>query len=166
MARTLTEKQVLNKLKIKDFRHMTKDKIVSFTSMLDRMDPEVAKKALEQFPHFKDMATGVVHGLKETSDSVMKHNANSNEIYMNICSSIIVSLEEELKRETLSFDEKEWIIDRIIEVSKDVKEKDSENKQFLSNIWKSVAVVGSVALVVGAALLGVNINNKNGGSTV
>lgn len=31
---------------------MTKDKVMTMVTMLDRMDPEVAKKALEQFPEF------------------------------------------------------------------------------------------------------------------
>lgn len=50
MRYNLSEKKVLKKLGIEDFRHMTKDKIVQFASMLPQMDPEVAKKALEQFP--------------------------------------------------------------------------------------------------------------------
>ena len=49
MNRTLTEANVLKKLDIEDFRHLTKDKVITMASMLDRMDPEVAKKALEQF---------------------------------------------------------------------------------------------------------------------
>ena len=52
MSRPLTEQQVLKKLKIEDFRHLTKDKVIAMASMLDKMDPEVAKKALEQFPDF------------------------------------------------------------------------------------------------------------------
>ena len=45
MARSLTEQKVLKKLGIDDFRHLTKDKVITMASMLDRMDPEVAKKA-------------------------------------------------------------------------------------------------------------------------
>ena len=52
MSKTLTEQKVLKKLGIPDFRHMTKDKVVRFASMLPKMNPEVAKKALEQFPEF------------------------------------------------------------------------------------------------------------------
>ena len=41
--------------------HLTKDKVIKMASMLDKMDPEVAKKALEQFPEFanttKEMLT-------------------------------------------------------------------------------------------------------------
>ena len=42
MGRPLTEQQVLKKLKIEDFRHLTKDKVIAMASMLDKMDPEVA----------------------------------------------------------------------------------------------------------------------------
>lgn len=44
MSRTLTEKKVLKKLGIDDFRHLTKEKVITMATMLDKMDPEVAKK--------------------------------------------------------------------------------------------------------------------------
>lgn len=50
MNKTLTEKQVLKKLGIPDFRHLSKEKMIKLATMLPHMDPEVAKKALEQFP--------------------------------------------------------------------------------------------------------------------
>ena len=46
MKRTIKEKKVLKKLGIPDFRHMTKDKIIKFATMLPYMDPLVAKAAL------------------------------------------------------------------------------------------------------------------------
>ena len=48
-SKVLSESQVLEKLDIPDFRHLSKDKIMTFFSMLPSMDPEVAKKAIEQF---------------------------------------------------------------------------------------------------------------------
>ena len=44
MSKMLTETQVLKKLNIPDFRHLSKDNVMSFVSMIDKMDPEVAKK--------------------------------------------------------------------------------------------------------------------------
>ena len=52
MSKTITEQKGLNKLDILDLRHITKDKVMGFESMLPDMDPEVAKKVLEQFPEF------------------------------------------------------------------------------------------------------------------
>ena len=65
MNRTLTEQKVLKNLGIPDFRHMTREKVTGFVSMLPRMDPEVAKKALEQFPDFTKTAQTITASLKE-----------------------------------------------------------------------------------------------------
>lgn len=46
MSKPLTEQKVLRKLGIQDFRHLTKDKVITMASMLDKVDPEVAKKQL------------------------------------------------------------------------------------------------------------------------
>lgn len=43
----MSEAKVLKKLDIADFRHLIKDKVIKMASMLYKMDPEVAKKALE-----------------------------------------------------------------------------------------------------------------------
>lgn len=48
MARTIGEAKALKILDIPDFRHLTKEKAVQLVSMLDRVDPEVAKAVLEQ----------------------------------------------------------------------------------------------------------------------
>lgn len=65
MSKPLTEKQVLKKLGIPDFRHMTKAKVMQFATMLPYMDPEVAKMALEQFPEFAKRATEILLNIKK-----------------------------------------------------------------------------------------------------
>lgn len=54
MSRQLSEKQVLEMLGIPDFRHLSKDRIMSFTSALPQMEPQVAIAALQQVPHFDE----------------------------------------------------------------------------------------------------------------
>lgn len=59
MARPYTEQQVLKKLDIPDFRHLTKEKVIAFATMVPKMNPEVAKEALEQFPNFASTSLDV-----------------------------------------------------------------------------------------------------------
>lgn len=66
MNRLLTEQKVLKKLGIEDFRHLTKYKVITMASMLDKMDPELAKKALEQFPHFSNTVKEILTRNKDT----------------------------------------------------------------------------------------------------
>ena len=72
MGRSLTEAQVLKKLDIVDFRHLTKEKVMSMATMLDKMDPEVAKKALEQFPEFASTMRQILSEYKQSLDEGMK----------------------------------------------------------------------------------------------
>lgn len=75
MSRTLTEKKVLKKLGIDDFRHLTKEKVITMATMLDKMDPEVAKKALEQFPEFAKVSKDMLKEYKETLDKGLETNS-------------------------------------------------------------------------------------------
>ena len=55
MGQLMTEKDVLAKLGVKDFRSISKENIINFASMLQEMEPEVAMKALEQVPEFGEV---------------------------------------------------------------------------------------------------------------
>lgn len=156
MSRPLTEQQVLKKLKIEDFRHLTKDKVIAMASMLDKMDPEVAKKALEQFPDFANTMKEVLVQYKENLDTLLKENGDSVKAYYDSCDAILSSLQKELDREELSFDERKYIIDKMLEVNQMKGMKDTENKKFLATL--AMCGVAAVTVVAGtlAAVLGAN----------
>lgn len=149
MNKPMTEQKVLKKLNIEDFRHLTKDKVITMASMLDKMDPEVAKKALEQFPEFATTTKEMLIEYKETLDKGLEANKESVQTYYDSCSSIILSLQKQLEDGTLSFEERKYIIDRMLEVSRMMGEKDSENKKFIATL----AVVGATAACVASAVL-------------
>lgn len=156
MGRTLTEKQVLKKLGIEDFRHLTKDKVITMASMLDRMDPEVAKKALEQFPKFADTMKDILRDYKQSLDKALEENGESVQSYYASCDAIICSLQKQLEKEDLSFEERKYIIDKMIEVNKMKGDKDSENKKFLATLAGFGVVVVGIATTVLASTLGGN----------
>lgn len=162
MNRSFNEKQVLKKLGISDFRHMTKDKIVRFVSMLPYMDPEVAKKALDQFPAFADLAGTIITEYKGIVDAVIKGNASSQDSVYVSCSNILDSLRDELQRDDLTPEERDRIADRMIEVAKIISEKDSENKKFLIKVMVIVGITVSAVTGAAAAILGTNTNVDNG----
>ncbi|MBO6240531.1 MAG: hypothetical protein J6O61_06765 [Butyrivibrio sp.] len=158
MAYTMTEKKVLRKLGISDFKHMTKDKVIKFATMLPYMDPEVAKKALEQFPAFKDLATELVTQYKNAVDKAYESNNKSQDAFFAACNRIIDSLHKELEDDNIDSEERSRIEDKMIDVAAMIGEKDSENKNFIMKIIGAGALV--VALVGGtaAAILGANSN--------
>ncbi len=151
----LTEKQVLKKLNIPDFRHLSKDKIMTFFSMLPNMDPEVAKKAIEQFPTYAGTVKEIVSEYKGFLEKALADNAESVQSYYAICNSILNTLSNMLEQDDLSFDEKKYIIDQMLEVESRVRQKDTENKKHRLKIvgWASVVIItciGGLAAVLGA----------------
>jgi len=155
MARSLTEQKVLKKLGIPDFRHMTKDKIIAFATMLPKMDPEVAKKALEQFPEFSKTATEIVSYYKEMIEKGFDKDTESVNSFYLTCDSIVSTLKEQLQDEKLTFEEKQIIIDKMIELAKMKSDKDSENKRFISDVVGKVTLGVGVVIATVATVLGV-----------
>lgn len=144
MSKQLTEQKVLKKLDIADFRHITKDKVIIMASMLDKMDPEVAKKALEQFPEFATTTKEMLREYKDTLDKGLELNSESVKAYYNSCNSIIETLQKQLEDNSLSFEDKKYIIEKMCEISDRIGEKDSENKKFIV----TMAMLGTVAVGV------------------
>lgn len=110
--RSLTEQKVLKKLEIEDFRHLTKDKAIMIASMLDRMEPEVAKKVIEQFSHFSDTMKELLLDYKQTLDKVFDENSESVNSFYESCNATIMSLQKLLEKDDLKFEERKYIIDK------------------------------------------------------
>lgn len=155
MNKTLTEQKVLKKLGIEDFRHLTKDKVITMASMLDKMEPEVAKKAIEQFPNFSNTMKEILHEYKESLDRAQEGNAESVKSFYDSCDMIINSLQKELEKDNQTFEERKYIIDKMMEVAKMKGDKDSENKKFiLTMVVTGVVALGTAATVLLSALGG------------
>lgn len=157
MPYSLNEKKVLKKLDIPDFRHMTKDKIVEFASMLPRMDPEVAKKALEQFPEFKDMAIEVVKNLQLTYEQGVKSADHSQDQFYAACNRVIDDLNNYRSKNDLSEEQEREIRNDVLRIVEFMAEKDSEHKAFILSTVKTVCASAVVIVLAASSLLGNNI---------
>lgn len=149
MSKPMTEQKVLKKLGIENFRYLTKDKVITMASMLDKMDPEVAKKAIEQFPNFSETMKEILHEYKESLDKALETNAESVKSFYDSCDTILCSLQKELEKDGLTFEEKKYIIDKMMEVNRMKGEKDSENKKFIA----TMGLLGTTAAIIGAVIL-------------
>lgn len=155
MIKPISEQKVLKKLGIEDFRHLTKDKVITMASMLDKMDPEVAKKAIEQFPNFSDTMKEILHDYKEFLDKAQEANAESVKSFYDSCDMTISSLQKELERTDQTFEERKYIIDKMMELNRMKGNKDSENKKFIATMALfGVAALGLVAGALSSALGG------------
>ena len=158
MQRSLTEAQVLKKLNIEDFRHLTKDKVISMATMLDKMDPEVAKKALEQFPEFANTMRQILADYKQSLDEGMRQNAEGVKSYYDTCDVIISSCQKQLEQEDLSLEERRFILEQMVLVAKMKGEKNTEDKKLI--VMMSVIGLTAIGLTAGALITALGGNFK------
>jgi len=150
----MTEEKVLKKLNIVDFRHLTKEKVVKMASMLDKMDPEVAKKALEQFPDFAKTTKELLSDYKYVLDKGLESNNESVKKCYDKYNTIIDVLKKELESENLSFEERKYIIEQMKVIAEKIDKKDTENKKFVFGMTLLSTAVVAGAISVFASILG------------
>ena len=156
MTRNMTEEKVLKKLGIEDFRHLTKAKVIDLASMLDKMDPEVAKKALEQFPEFAGTVKEILSDYKDSLDKGLESGNESIKSVYDTYSAIIQSLQSELNKDEYSFEERKYFIEQMKDLADKVDQKDSEHKRWIAGMMILAGTVAVAAVTVVATALGAN----------
>lgn len=157
MQRTLSEEKVLKQLGINSFREMSKDKIMEFSSMITDMEPEVAIKALEQFPNFMELSTSVISTVKDTLQTLIKGNDENEKEQLKMCSTVIDALQSELSLENISSEERARIESELLSVLSIIRDMNVENKKFRRETITKILSFGGMIIAIGASLIGANI---------
>ncbi len=160
----MNDKKVLEQLGIKDFRHITREKVVTMASTLDKLDPEIAKKALEQFPEFTKSMREVLVEYKNVIEKGIESNDAGMKAVYDECNIITEALKQLLENENLSFVEKKYVIERMRDMAQLLSEKDSENKKFILNVVGIITTAVAVVLTITGSVIGVNTHLKIGNS--
>lgn len=133
MTKLMTEQEVLEKLNIKDFRHMSKDKVIAaFSSMLPNMSPEVALKVLDQFPSYSQTMTDVATQYKNILVNCVDSGSVSTKQSIIICQTVIDALKAQLDKDDISFEERKFYVEQMQQTARTVQEINSEHHSFLA----------------------------------
>lgn len=161
MRKHISEKQLLKKLNIPDWRHMSKDKLTTFVSSLPYLDPEVAKAAINQFPNFSEFAKDMIHVIQENADKSTTSDEKTSLASIDFLQQTRDALLSRLDSENLSEKERLYILDGILELNKMTLELNKQRQNFLlKNSAMIVAAVGTLALTA-VSILGVNNQTKD-----
>ncbi|NDU73734.1 hypothetical protein GWI34_13950 [Actinomadura sp. DSM 109109] len=148
-----SEAEIKRTLGIDSWRNLSKDKMLRFAAMMPDLDTEVAIKIIEQFPVFKEFATETLSTLERTHSSALIANKHSQDAFHEACREIREILKGQLTPD-LPFEDRKYIIDKLMELSRMESEKDSENKKVLSENFKMAALGAIALLAAGVAVLG------------
>lgn len=158
MSEQLTEKEVLKKLGISDFRHLSKNNVVQFASMLSEMNPEVAKKAIEQFPNFAMVCKDAFSQYGKTLKKAMESNKEgAKEAYASY-KTIMDVLSKLASKEDISFEERKYYLEQMKEIAEKVNEFNKRDKDFLLKIVGVTGITVLSVVVICASLLGGSSN--------
>jgi hypothetical protein len=148
------EDEIKRALGIDSWRNLSKDKMIRFVAMMPDMGPEVALKIVEQFPTFKDFAQNVVDAMKQSHESTLSANKQSQEHIHRAYQDLRDILKSELDKGDLTWEQRRELIEKMQEVVREESQKDSENKRFLDGALNKVLALGGVALALGVAFVG------------
>lgn len=161
MAKLLTEQQVKDALKIDSFRNLTKEKVMEFTSLIPNLDKEVALNIINQFPAFAKSSKIMLDQFKNICTQALENAKDNQEEVILAYRKIIDDLGESLNKDELTSDERNNIIEKMIELADRISDKDTEYKQFLVNIIKHSANLTAGIALLSVAILGVNVKGFN-----
>lgn len=158
MSKQLTENEVLKKLGISDFRHLSKNNAMQFASLINEMDPEVAKKAIEQFPNFATVCKDALSSYGTFLEKAMESNRESVQEVQASYKTIMDVLSKLASKEDITFEESKYYLGQMKEIAEKIEKLDKRNKNFILKIAgvAGVAVLGVVGIC--ASLLGGNSN--------
>lgn len=156
MSRTISEKKVLKQLKIEDFRHLSKDTVMRFASSIQKMDPEVAKKALEQFPNFANAVKDGVAQYREIAENVIKSGDKNHDALIAMIDAENQQLIKMLDENELTLEEKFQIMDRLDKLQDKLSAANKEMRMYRLKVAGGVLTVVGVGILTLATVLGGN----------
>lgn len=142
----MNETELKSLLQIQDFRHITKDKVISLASSIDNLDPKVAMSVIEQFPNYIGALRACVSEMYGIANNAMAgSDADDKRAYKLLAQSLDV-LRDELKRENLTTEERFDVLDRIERLNDKQLELNARAKQFK---LETLRICRDVVLTVG-----------------
>lgn len=155
-----TEEQIKESLQINSFREISKAKLMEFVSSIPNMDKDVALAVIGQFPEYSNCARIMIEELKTICNNILSDNSGSRSSYVAAYNGILDSLQELLLREDLSPEERAFVTERMIFVADKLAAKDTENKEFLVDLFKYGTCLIGLVIIAGGTILGVNIKSS------
>lgn len=144
-ALSITEKKTLELMQKDNFRGISKDNVMQLMSILDKVDPEVAKSIIAQLP---EAIRGSVK-LEKAYSTALTKGMESIESTASSCfqteDEIIQSLKKEVEREDTTFEQKQFYYEKMEAAAIRKESKETEHRDTILTILR----YGGEALLFG-----------------
>ena len=152
------EQDVLQKLGIPSWRHLSKDKFMDFIAVMPEMSNEVRLKIIEQIPQFAKLCTEGLDAAKEAILKIVDKNEVTTAAIINLIDLIRENIAQGLNREGISFEERKFLIEKLMELAKMYNGMDARSKKFFETIYGKLITgitifLGTIVVLVGGKVL-------------
>ena len=155
-----TKEDVKEALGITDLRNLSVEKVAELVSLLPQMDKDLALAIIGEFSNYSDMCKTMVQEMGSLCDTAIKESKDSQKDTISAYKQVLNALEESLNDDSLSYEEKMKITDKMIEVADKISAKDTEQKAFYKDLIRDNGRLIAGAIVLGASILGVSIKGS------
>lgn len=155
-----TDEKVFKKLHVTNSKQLFGEPLKKLISMQNKIDPAVLSNLINQIPEFSKNMKEVLDDAKGLIEKAMEENRISSEHFYTICEMVLSPMGELLKNESLDFDQKRDVMDRMQEIVKLAYEADKANKGFLRRLVDGFLENLPLILLGGGAVIGFSIYNN------
>lgn len=159
MEYTQAEQRVLDILGKTDFRHVSKDDVVGYVSMLQNLQPEAASKVIEQYPQLIKLISDVLVENRNACIQIIKSDDRSTDQCYDIYKKVQADLSKCLDKD-ISAEERASILKQEMEIARMASDLEISHGNM---VWKYIRLESLVTILVigiGAAALGGKFNLK------
>lgn len=162
MERTKEELELLEKLNIKDFRHLKTKHALQLASSLKELSPEVQLKIIEQVPNFTNFLSSTLSLCRNEIDIILKTNNDELIDVFSTYNTIMSNLQNILETDdSLSFEQKMEIINQIGYYADKKSEIHVQEQFFKEKILNKLLTFSAICVASVIGLLGVNTTINN-----
>lgn len=149
---TTSEKRALEFMQKDNFRGISKNNVMQLMSILDKVDPDVAKSLIAQMP---EVVKGVVENEKAYA-GVLTKGIESCDMSTSSCfqteDDIVKALQKEIDKEDTPFEQKQYYFEKMAEAAERKEHNDTEHKNNILTILKYSGEALMIGLIITAGI--------------
>lgn len=147
---TMQEKEALSMMQKDNFKNLSKKNVMQLVTILDKVDPEVAKTIVQQFPEVAKMSVELGKGYNGLLSKGLESSEWSTKECYSTEDEIIQVAKKEIEKEGTSFEEKKYYFEKMEDAA---KRKEATNSGFNLNVNQILRYGGEALLIITATTL-------------
>ena len=148
------EQQVLSLLELDSWKNLSNDKMMKFANIMPSIDKDVLIKIIGQFPEFRLFALDLLKSIEFQIKNTLSDNNESRQMIHESTNELRIILKNQLEDGVITFKEKRYFIEKLLELYNKELDYDEKNKTFISDLLSKSLTTTATILVAALVFVG------------